>query len=200
MPLIQYLVSTVKYGKNKRADFLQLSSDVRIGANIPSSDLPKTMWSDSKRIDNKKLKHMANASGPYIVSSEFNNISQKYNPGCTNLYPVELLKSNRKDRYQGDYFFLNACEHKDAFEPSQSPNYSPTAALLKGQKGAMPIILRDESIAVDSDALCGCDIWIDETLQSSMFFSGNLARKFMSSKMIHSTGAESKSITRCIWL
>lgn len=94
--------------------------------------------------------------------------------GRTRLYEVELLKSDRRSKFPGRYFFLNIADVRRYFSPDHSDRFE----LLEGSQTSyiamLRVVTKDDDISVTPSALSGPDIWIDDTIVSSFFCSDRL--------------------------
>lgn len=107
--------------------------------------------------------------GAWAVNKQFASILQKFDLGNKSLFPVEVLKSDRKTPVDGNMSFFNICEHKTAFSPKFSKGiekaYDDDRDLWEPKH-----LLQQDEIAVTAQALNGPDVWVDSRLLWSGFF------------------------------
>lgn len=167
------------------------------GEARPASDFPNPLWTG--QIDrNKQPRDALRGSGDVpIVSARFRAVLERFDLGETVFYPVTILKKNRKDLYEGDFFYVNIRALKNTLLVDES-----YAATMKGQEddfmppklfrylsgdpdddddyrnapeGSKLYLMEHGSRAkliLSADALGGPDLWFEQRLESqAVFFS-----------------------------
>lgn len=180
--------------------FIRLIRASKAGERLEAEDLPAEMWEIPKKKKPKKFPHMFRMNGFDTVSGEMAEVLRRHNIGDSKMFPVTLLKKDRKTPHEGEFFFLNIREKKEAFDPVASRKFteSPNREFWKG---SLPLGLSDNDIAVDATALVGPDLWLDPSLFRSYFIKGALARELIERKMIPSNRVHDHAdIARCIVL
>ncbi len=137
-------------------------------------------WYRETRI--KTLPDFFMVNGFFVVSVGFAEVLNKFDLGKTELSSIDLFQGNRRERINGDWFFLDLGSVKQAFLPEAStggyahPDVWPEGRwIIRNPK--------DDELAVSSSALEGSDLWIDPLLNSALFLSGRLEAALKGAKM-----------------
>jgi hypothetical protein len=156
------------------------------GEPLTSQDLPAVMWIGPKyaKDDRRKLPHLFNAGGFLAVSEPFAEVLHGFDLGRTRLHPVELRRSNREDRFPGRHHILNVAEVHRHFSPEHSARYQPVPSPKTSYIAGLPAGgLKDDDLTVAPAALAGPEIWLDDTIVSTLFFSDPLVRALRAAKL-----------------
>lgn len=179
-------------------EFIRLIRAAKEGEPLQAADLPPEMW---KTVDKSKFRPfppMFRVNGFDAITGEMAEVLRRHNIGDTKLFPVTLLKEDRKTPFEGEFFFLNIREKKLAFDPGSSRNFKQPRNPNK-RKGSIPHVLADDDISVNPSALIGPDLWLDPSLLGSYFIKGALARELINRKMIPSNQVvDHADISRCV--
>lgn len=142
---------------------------------------------------NKQPPDATRASDVPVVSARFRALLEEFDLGGSVFYPVAILKKNRKDAYEGDFFYFNIRSLKNALRVEET-----VAATLKATKKTVmiPEVLRyikdgkslpyrdappdallhiteyggDLKLVLSDEALGGADLWFEERLHSQVVF------------------------------
>lgn len=162
---------------------------------VPQGDFPTTVRRTGHYQNRRYEKHFFLIRGIYTVSPEAAEVLRQYDLGATVLQPVTVLDVDGSPTEEQMYF-LNIRETRELFEPEHSRNFKelPKSA----RKGSVPLILSHGDIAVSRAALEKPELWIDPSLLSSMFMSGELAKELMDKKLLTSPVGKRQNMARCV--
>lgn len=141
------------------------------GLPIAEDDCPRKIWSDTAG-PLARLPAVSNINGYFIVSDAAADVLRQFDLGAGALYPVAVLQYDRVTPAKGSWFTWGIGNQKTAFREAQSPAARPFATNRNRCK--LPMLPKDDDIAVSVAALDGPDIWVDPTLFKSIFVSGPL--------------------------
>jgi hypothetical protein len=147
------------------------------GKPVPRELCPRQVWNDKGRKNWSHLPHLSVINGFPIVSETATDIFRQFDLGEGALYPIEgIYQSDRTTRIAGDYFCWVFGNQKTAFLPQESPDKQPFGVKVDGEyvRWNMPVLLRDDQLAVSGAALDGPDVWVDPLLFRSVFLSSAL--------------------------
>lgn len=170
--------------EEERALLVERLKAFRRGKAFEADELPSEMWiaARSARDDARKLPHFVNAGGFLVVSGAVADVLSNFNLGQTRLHPVRLLHSNRIDAFPGKYFLLNISEVRRYFSSQHSVRFTPL-----GNHGSyvasVDASIEDGDISVNSAALNGPDLWIDDTIRTHFFCSDPLVQALRAAKL-----------------
>ncbi|MEM7176799.1 MAG: DUF1629 domain-containing protein [Pseudomonadota bacterium] len=167
------------------------------GEALPASDFPNPLWTKAIYKNKQPRDALRGGGGAPIVSARFRAVLERFDLGETVFYPVTILKKNRKDQYEGDFFYVNIRALKNTLLVDES-----YAATMKGQEDDFmpPKLFRysiagpgsdddyrnapersilflnrtrsDAKLILSADALGGPDLWFEQRLGSqAVFFS-----------------------------
>lgn len=170
----------------------ELIARYRAGRRFDTGDFPDPVHTDTgPDIRNKQPPDAFMIRGGYIlVSGRFKALLEQFDLGDIQFAPVTILKRNRKEAYEGAFFFINILEKKTAIVPEQSgmlgyrgeidlgwrPFYETKAGLHLGSGSV--------AVAVTPAALEGVDLWRDSQLQyGAVFFSDRLRQACKAEKI-----------------
>lgn len=157
-------------------------------------DFPNPIWTNELE-PNKQPSDATRASDVPVVSERFREVLEHFDLGGSVFYPVTVLKKNRKDAYDGKYFYFNIRSLKNALKVEES-----VAATLKATKKTVmiPKVFRylkdgkeysyqdapagsllhmteyrsDAKLVLSEGALDGADLWFEKRLHNqAVFFS-----------------------------
>jgi hypothetical protein len=92
---------------------------ILMGQTVPVDMLPKVIWCDYSGPN--KFPNFFNGNGYWIVSRKAADIISRFDLGDGGLYPVQILKKDRKTLVEGEFLCLNVGAQKSAFLPEKSP-------------------------------------------------------------------------------
>ena len=142
----------------------------------PEDSFPNTYYwmKPGKRYSNPG--HLMYCDIP-IISTKCADVLRTVNLGRTSLYPVNLMDSDRKTPIPGTYFSINFGETKRSVIIEKSEvkfRYDQYGATDKR---------KPNSLCIDSSALKGPDLWIDDTIRFCVFMTGRLVRALRKAKL-----------------
>lgn len=179
---------------NARADTrltLFLTADI-VGANVDraikaqtlmnagkpvSQDMcPRKIWGDADKPSIGTLPDLFKADGYWIVSGRAADAMCRFDMGHGDLYPVDegVFQADRKTRVFGEYFTWIFGNEKGAFLEQHSPGADPFIGFTSRDWCDISGVMKDDDIAVSSNALVGADVWVDPNLFRAFFVSGPL--------------------------
>lgn len=110
----------------------------------------------------------------WVVSAAAADVLRQFNLGQGSLYPVKILRNDRKTDVGGQWYCLNFGNKKEVFSLEQSTSVREYYVRPR-EKGWFPkATLKDGDIAVSSGARGGSDIWIDPQVGDAFFLSDDL--------------------------
>ncbi|WP_322996459.1 hypothetical protein [Castellaniella sp.] len=170
---------------DKDGEFVELLWSDSRGEIIDRHKAPRDMWIDPhyNKDDRRQLPHFFKANGLYAASEPFVNVMRRFNIGRTQLFPVTLWRSNRKDRFYGYHYLLNIAEACHYFLPDQTERWRPYENPQSTYLGSMPIDPQDDDLTLAPSALTGPALWFDNTISSTLFFSDPLVRALRAEKL-----------------
>lgn len=143
---------------------------ILIGQTVPVDMLPNVIWYDYSG-PNYFLSFF-NGDGYWIVSRKAADIYSRFDLADGGLYPVQILKKDRKIPVEGEFVSLNVGAQKSAFLPEKSP------LTIKRNPGLPERTLsskdKDGAASVSNAALEGPDLWWDRRINSGFFLIGAL--------------------------
>lgn len=147
------------------------------GRPVPEEMCPKQLWNEPGRKPRTNLPGLFLASGYPIISGKAAAILRQFELGAGALYPIEgIYHSDRERRIPGEYFCWVFGNQKTAFLPQESPGKQPFGVQVNGDyvRWNLPVLPKDNQLAVSTAALESPDIWVDPLLFKSVFMSGPL--------------------------
>ncbi|MEP5760214.1 MAG: DUF1629 domain-containing protein [Litoreibacter sp.] len=155
------------------------------GKPVDETWIPKSMWA-SYLIKPGRLKkvpklHLFSPAGYWAVSKKFGDLLRQFQLGQTKFYPLELLHHDKETPVEGDYEYLNICEHKSAFEPDQSKNHDTDKFPSGRPLYTMTNVVKDYDLVLNDEACDGADVWLDPNLHSVLFLSGEIVKALKAS-------------------
>lgn len=122
------------------------------------------------------------ANGLPVISGRLANVLRRFDLGDASLYPVPVLKKDKKTPVEGDWHFLNFGNAKHAFIPEQSSGIGfeqieDMDCWIMGHFG------KPDEIVVSGDALSGPDIWVEPRCASVFFMSDRLVSELKAEKL-----------------
>jgi hypothetical protein len=113
------------------------------------------------------------AGSYWVVSNPVADVLRQFDLGGGGLYPVKVLKKDRKTPIGDRWYCLNFGNVKTAYRGG-GVNMSPNIPEPPVSHSA-PMILQDNRLTLGFDALDGPDIWVDPQIHSIFFVSNRLA-------------------------
>ena len=139
---------------------------ILMGQTVPVDMLPKVIWCDYSGPN--KLPNFFNGNGYWIVSRKAADIISRFDLGDGGLYPVQILKKDRKTPVEGEFLCLNVGAQKSAFLPERSPRVSNR---IPDYSWGLPDRDIDDALFVSVAALEGPDLWYDPRVYNGFFMS-----------------------------
>ena len=139
---------------------------------------PTTFWispNAASRHDNAKIPPVFSIGGIFGITQQMYEVFSRFELGKSQLIPVDLFKSDRQTRFEGQHYMLYRGEHKVGFEMEHSRNFSPPRP--ESKKFHATVIasrVEDGDICLNASVLSGADVWRDANLGSGLFFSDPL--------------------------
>lgn len=133
---------------------------------------PKFLPQRAVDVDNrkKKLGHLFKVNGFVCMTEKAAAILRQFNLGSGGLYPLELVRHDGVTPVDGFFWAHNFGEKKNALVVDESREISGSP-----KHGYFPeLTLKDDDIALTTQAFEGADIWGDEKLRSGFFVSSRL--------------------------
>jgi hypothetical protein len=140
------------------------------GEPLSADYFPRKAWllpEDAKR---KKLPDFRKTGSFALMSERCADVFRAFDMGGGNLFPVGLFEADRATPLSGNWFAINFGNVKASFLPEQSSNFIPVA----GKKFVPLATWPDFSLAFDSLAQEGPDVWIDPLLFQTFCMSDEL--------------------------
>jgi hypothetical protein len=160
--------------------FFEGEKRLKKGLSVPQESCPMRIWGNMDKSDDyyenlKEVPDLFGCQGYYIVSERAANVLKQFDLGGGALYPVRegIYQDDNATQVAGNYFTWIFGNVKSGFLEADSPRAD---ALVNGERDwcSMPIMLRDNDIAVSSSVTGNPDVWIDRALFKSVFLSGPL--------------------------
>lgn len=117
-------------------------------------------------------------SGPFFaVQGKLAEVLARFDLGEGGLIPFTIYQADLETPYPGEFFLLNFGCRKNTLVPEESEKISK---FVVEKKTGIQHWKVDEwvkgPVAVTSDALGGCDLWVEEILYNKLFMSDALAQ------------------------
>ena len=148
------------------------------GCRVPRDLCPRRVWNDKGRKERKRLPHLSIINGYPVISEAAAAVIGKFDLGGGALYPIDgAFQSDRATPIEGEYFCRVFGNQKHAFQPEESPDKRPFGVKVDGEyrRWNLPIVPKDDGLAVSAIAVEGPDVWVDPLLFKSVFLSSRLA-------------------------
>jgi hypothetical protein len=148
------------------------------GSPVPRDLCPRHVWNEKGRKEPKRLPHLSMINGYPVISEAAAAVVGKFDLGDGALYRIDgAFQSDRATPIEGKYFCWVFGNQKHAFQPEESPDKRPFGVKVDGKylRWNLPIIPKDDGLAVSSTAVEGPDVWVDPLLFKSVFLSSRLA-------------------------
>jgi hypothetical protein len=142
------------------------------GLPMAREDCPQRIWS-TRAGSLERLPGVFLVNGYWIVSGEAADIMRRFDLGAGAFFPVEILLSDKSTPAPGSWFVWSIGNRKTAFREADSPAARAMAGVGRSLC-LIPMMPKDDDIAVSPAALDGPEIWMDKTLFKSIFVSGPL--------------------------
>jgi hypothetical protein len=139
-----------------------------LGETVPVNMLPRVIWPLPAARSFDKLPHFFVAADNWIVSRKAADIISRFDLGDGGLYPVQILKKDRKTLVEGEFLCLNVGAQKSAFLPERSPRVSNR---IPDYSWGLPDRDIDDALFVSVAALEGPDLWYDPRVYNGFFMS-----------------------------
>ncbi len=153
-------------------EFIDLIWRFELGKEVSGDELPKIMWCSNDSDNRKKrLPHLFKANGFFIASQEMKDVLEAFDLGASCFIPVQLLHSDKKTPWPGTHYFLYMPDRVSTFDPEHSRRYKPNRYDDDNHVGTIPWDITDNDISVRAEALTGQDMWQDNSLLWSLFFT-----------------------------
>lgn len=121
------------------------------------------------------------SSGYLFVTQPSADILRLFDLGNGCLVPVRLWHPDRTTQVQGEFFYLNQGNRKDAFLPEMSPQaYKPYKSREVWRLPPNPV---NDQFTFSTAALGGPDMWWDERILRVFFISDRLAQALRAAKV-----------------
>lgn len=144
------------------------------GEVLSAENFPREIWGIRGLNDSRSLPDIFMGYGPWIVSKAAAGVMRQFDMGQGGLYPVRILKRDRKTPFDGEWFCLNFGNVKKAYVGGGEDR---TAHIPKPFiRHATPGPLGHNVLSVTADALVGPDIWVDPQIYDTFFVSDGLAK------------------------
>jgi hypothetical protein len=171
---------------------LDNSSRNEKGEVLSAENFPREVWGVRGLNDSKSLPDIFMGYGPWIVSKAVADVMRQFDMGNGGLYPVRVLKKDRKTPFDGEWFCLNFGNIKKAYVGG---GRNPTAHIPKDFiRHAMPYPVKDNQLMVNTDALVGPDIWVDPQIYDTFFVSDRLAKALKDAGVARAFGFKKCSV------
>lgn len=111
-------------------------------------------------------------NGFLCVTEKAASVLRQFDLGSGGLYPLEMVRYDGVTPVDGFFWALNFGEKKDALVVDESREISGSP-----KHGYFPeMTLKDDDLALTTQAIQGADIWGDEKLRSGFFISPRLGQ------------------------
>lgn len=154
---------------------------------LPLDEMPDRLWmmAVSPSARRKTLRHFTIAGDFLVVSKDVAEVMRTFDLGRNLLKPVEMLKSDRKTPYPGEWFLLQMVERKEGYEPDLSQNVLPPMYPERDTfLGMIDLHRPDVACTVNRSTLEGGDAWVDPLLNVSFFVSDRLMAVLMARNLL----------------
>lgn len=148
---------------------------VQLGFPLDASKFANEVFRDDSSKPLRKLPHIFNGGGYWIVSSAVAAILREFDLGNGGLFPIKLLEQDETTPIAGEYFCLSIGNQKSAFLPEASVGAKQRNIRVGVPGWKPPFVLTDDALAVSEAALPGPDIWVDTIVGDAFFLSNSLA-------------------------
>ena len=150
---------------------------LKAGKPVSSDLCPRKVWNDKGRKEPARLPDLSIINGYPIISERSAAVLRQHDLGEGAIFAIEgAYQSDRATRIAGDYFCWVFGNQKSAFLPHESSDKQPFGVKVDGEyvRWNLPILPRDNGLAVSTAALDGPDVWVDPLLFKSVFLSDPL--------------------------
>ena len=170
-----FFVDIIEADRDRGIEILRRIKD---GRRVKPDEFPKLMWAE-RTADNAKRPDFFKPSGFWVVSGAVANILKKHDLGSSQVTKVKLLKTNRKDPIEGEYYNLALSEFKDTL----LPNASTALRTWPNQTWALSFEPTNDQVALASSCLTGPDLWRERQLPNAFFLSDRLVSALREAKL-----------------
>lgn len=142
------------------------------GESLTAAHFPSEIYGapDAKESD-YRLPDIFFAGSFWGISKAAADVLRQFDLGGGGLYPVRVLKKDRKTPVGGEWFCINFGNKKSAFLVAESVPMRQTY-VRNGEKAWRPkAVLNDGDIVVSQIASGGPDVWVDPDVAHSFFLS-----------------------------
>lgn len=170
-----FYVDIVEVDRDRGGEILRRVED---GRPVNPDELPKVMWAKGTA-DNTKRPDFFLPAGSWVVSGAVAKILKKHDLGSSQVTKVKLLKTNRKDPIEGEYYNLALSEFKDTL----LPNASTALRTWPNQTWALSFEPTNDQVALATSCLTGPDLWREIQLPRAFFLSDRLTSALREAKL-----------------
>jgi hypothetical protein len=125
-----------------------------------------------------ELPDIFRAGSFWIVSKAAADVLRQFDLGHGSLYPVRVLKKDRRTAIGDNWSCLNFGNRKSAVLPEQSEKIR----MGPQNRYNLPATTKDNQVTVSAEALQGPDMWVDPQLWDNFFVSAALGRALRKAK------------------
>ena len=167
-------------GERDHSRLVAIQQLVERGETLDRSDFPQEIFAAADAEEQHyRLPHLFFGYGYWVVSGVAADILRTFDLGRGGLYPVRVLKKDRRSPVDGEWHCLNFGNQKTVLVPEQSRNIRQRAQGRYKQGPASS----DFDLTVSSAALLGPDIWVDTQLWDAFFLSEALGQALRNAKV-----------------
>lgn len=170
----------------------ELMDRYQTGERLEPGDFPDPVGTDTHpdRKNTQPPDAFMIRDGYILVSGRLKVLLEQFDLGDIQFVPVTILKKNRKDAYDGSFFFINILEKKTAIVPDQGGKLDVSGRIRPGTtcfyetaRGKY-VDSGDVAVVVTPAAFEGVDLWTDsQLLYGAVFFSDRLRQACKAEKI-----------------
>lgn len=123
------------------------------------------------------------ANGYIVVQQKCFDVFSRFDLGPTDLVPAKVYQKDRETEVKGPFYVFNFGCIKESFVPEKSEDMTSSIFEPSGPKKYMPVVEKDNQIALSSEALSGPDLWHEKGLPRMIFMSGRLRDALKAEKL-----------------
>ena len=170
-----FYVDIIEADRDRGVEILRRVED---GRPVNPDELPKVMWAKGT-VDNTKRPDFFMPAGSWVVSGAVAKILKKHDLGSSQVTKVKLLKTNRKDPIEGEYYNLALSEFKETWILDKS------LELRARPKGnwSLPFDPANDQVALSPSCLTGPDLWREKHFFGAFFLSDRLVSALREAKL-----------------
>ena len=177
-----------KEGSEEKERLLEVFRAHKDGQRVDPDNLPRTFYADYPDKTQGRLPHLFKANGFWCVSARCAEVLSRFDLGAGGTQPIRAFQHDRTTPIDGQYAVLNFGARKNALVAEECARIE--RPYPKHELWELPIVPKDNEIAVSPTALGGQDLWVDPRLRNGFFVSAPLADALRKTGVGHPMGPE----------